>query len=471
MQLWLAFLLVSVLAGFGFTVYQFQRVNHFRQVDGELETRVAALSRAVREAGFTRGPRPGGPPDPRPSGPPPLDPPPSAIPRSDLPISADTAALFSSGGYYYIVWRRDDRLLKQSAGAPPDSPPPQNFERDTLVHWRTREPFREAFHCSGLGDCALAGRSIEADLAATRNFAWALVAAGGAVLAVGLGIGWWLTTRAIRPIEQISAAASRISHGNLSERIAVADRGNELGQLAGILNSTFARLEAAFARQRQFTADAAHELRTPLAVIISETQTTLTRERTASEYREALEGCLDTAQQMRRLTESLLELARFDAAGGAAASSEIDLAETARCSVEKIRRLADLRGVRIHCHLAPARTRSVSDRLGQVITNLLSNAIEYNRTDGEVRIATSAAADAAILTVSDTGVGISGADLPHIFERFYRADRSRSRAEGHAGLGLAICRAIVDAEGGNIQVVSTVNSGTTFTVRLPASHK
>src|SRR5207247_3191460 len=112
---------------------------------------------------------------------------------------------------------------------------------------------------------------------------------------------------------EISAAASRISAGNLSERIGGTDPDTELGRLVGVLNSAFARLEAAFAQQRQFAADASHELRTPLAVIISETQTVLARERSAAEYRETVAACLDTAQQMRRLTESLLDLARLEA--------------------------------------------------------------------------------------------------------------------------------------------------------------
>ena len=223
---------------------------------------------------------------------------------------------------------------------------PRISERDTLPHYRTRKQFREAAHCSGMGDCVLAGRSVAADVLAMRNFAWTLPTAGGAILALGPGLGFWFTTRAIRPIETISAAASRISHGNLSERVEGAGSGDELGSLAEVLNSTFARLESAFARQRQFTADAAHELRTPLAVIISETQTTLARERTAAEYRETVEACLDTAQQMRRLTESLLELARFDADEDHP-RGDVDVAETARLCVERIRFLAKQRGIEI----------------------------------------------------------------------------------------------------------------------------
>src|SRR5207244_1099981 len=195
---------------------------------------------------------------------------------------------------------------------------------------------------------------------------------------VGLCGGGWPTTRAIRPVEDMSAAASRISAGNLSERITGANADNEFGRLAGVLNSTFARLEAAFAQPRQFTADASPELRTPLAVIISEAQTALARERSSGEYRETVEACLDTAQQMRRLTESLLELARFDASQEHLQREDLDLSESTRACVERIRPLAHERGIHIHCDLAPTRVCGDADRLGQVITNLLTNAIHYN---------------------------------------------------------------------------------------------
>jgi heavy metal sensor kinase len=280
-------------------------------------------------------------------------------------------------------------------------------------------------------------------------------------------VAWWLTTRAVRPIEQISAAASRISRGNLSERIRVADRGDELTQLADVLNSTFARLESAFARQQQFTADAAHELRTPVAVLISETQSTLARERSAAEYRETVKADLDVAQQMRRLTESLLELARFEAGDEAASQSEVDLAERARACVERIAPLAAQHGIRIHSDFAPAQGVINTHRADKVVTNLLTNAIHYNKPGGEVHITTRGEADAAVLTVADTGIGIAAADLPHIFDRFYRVDKARSRDEGHTGLGLAICKAIVDAEGGTLETASTLDIGTKFTVRLP----
>ena len=179
-----------------------------------------------------------------------------------------------------------------------------------------------------------------------------------------------------------------------------------------------------------------------------------------------MEACLDTAQQMRRLTESLLELARYDA-NEDHPRGEVDLAETAGRCVGKITPLAKQHRIRIDTDFAPARALTNADRLSQVIVNLLTNAIYYNQAEGTVRISTRVEGDRAAIAVADTGIGISAADLPHIFDRFYRADKTRSRVEGHTGLGLAISKAIVEAEGGSIEVDSAAGAGATFTVRLP----
>lgn len=204
-------------------------------------------------------------------------------------------------------------------------------------------------------------------------------------------------------------------------------------------------------------------------MIISEAQTVLARERSSAEYRETVEACLDAAQQMRRLTEELLELARFDASQEPLQRERFDWSENVRACVERIRPLAQERGIQIHCDLAPARVDGDADRLGQVITNLLTNAIHYNRSNGEIRVSCRAENAAAIVTIADTGQGIAAEDLPHIFERFYRADKSRSRAAGRSGLGLAISKAIVDAHGGTIAATSQPGAGTIFTVRLEST--
>lgn len=287
---------------------------------------------------------------------------------------------------------------------------------------------------------------------------------------LGLWGGWLLAGRALRPVEVIGAAASRISAGNLAERIDIAETDSELGRLATVLNSTFARLEASFATQQQFVADASHELRTPIAVLIAEAQATLVRPRGAGEYRATLDTCLETAQRMRRLTEQLLQLARLDTGQEVFECHLCDLAETARTAVERVRPLASERGIAIECNLTRAEANADPERIGQVVVNLLSNAIRFNRQHGVIRVRSGAENGAAFLSVADTGIGIAEADFEHIFDRFYRGDSARTHASGGTGLGLAISRAIVAAHGGSIAVSSRAGEGSEFVVRLPTTN-
>lgn len=511
LQLWLGFWLVCVLSGFGVTAYQLHRLNVLNQIDRELERRVAALGVAMRppppfgdhkgRPPFERGipgleeTGPHGPFDlrrvPPPfddrAGPPHSDPGPSDGPfrrggpegrgpqgprfgPRELWLPPPVAALFEDTGtndHYFAVWSAAAEEIRRSTNAPADLSTPSTPARKERNGARLLGSRRELFHFTERGECILVGRSAASDLDSLRAFARWLFAAGGGVLALGLGGGWWLTTKAIKPVEDISAAASRISAGHLSERIAMPDTDDELGRLAGVLNSTFDRLEKAFTQQKQLTADAAHELRTPLAVLITEAQTALARPRNAEEYRETVEGCLDAAQQMRRLTESLLELARFEAGEERVARQPVQLAELAGECVECLGPLAREGGVSVACETRPAEVLGDADWLGQVAANLLRNAIHHTKPGGEIRVATRCENGTGILTVADTGSGIQPEDLPHIFERFYRGDKSRARATGRYGLGLAISKAIVDAHGGDISVSSAVGVGTTFTVSIP----
>jgi heavy metal sensor kinase len=326
---------------------------------------------------------------------------------------------------------------------------------------------RETYQFTETGECVLTGYDMAEDLEAIKRFSWWLAAAGGGVLALGLGGGWLLISGAISPIWQISTTARRISEGNLAERIDIADTDSELGRLASVLNSTFARLEASFAQQKQFSADASHELRTPMSVIISEIQTTLAQPRSGAEYREAFAICLQAAQQMRKLTQSLLQLARYDSGQEELRRIRLDLAIQARLGAELMAPLAKERRIRLVYSLTPTIIRADADRLSQVIINLIGNAIHYNREHGEVRITSRPENDAGVLTVEDTGLGISPEDLPHLCKRFYRANKARVHADGHHGLGLAICKAIVEAHGGTVHVSSRPGIGSTFTVHLP----
>ena len=204
-----------------------------------------------------------------------------------------------------------------------------------------------------------------------------------------------------------------------------------------------------------------------MTVILTHAQNGLASEGLTEEPREAFEACQRAAQRMRRLLESLLELARIDAGQERMKHQPFDLAEVAREMVELVEPLARARSIAIHTDLSPTPTTGDAVRIAQVITNLLTNAIEHNREGGDVRVSTGAAADAARFTVADNGPGIAAADLPHVFERFYRADAARSGAKSNAGLGLAISKAIVEAHGGTLRVASAEGSGASFTLHLP----
>ena len=395
--------------------------------------------------------------------------PPAPFPRR---LSPQELSLFegpATNAFYYAVWARDGRLLSRSVSAPGGgeiSRPSQSLQPDEA---RMRGTLRELFRFTPLGECMLVGKDIDRDLVELRRFAGLLLGAGGAVLVFGLAGGWWLSTGAIRPINDISATALKISSWELSLRIPAGDTDNELGQLAAILNSTFARLEAAFQQQARFTSDAAHELRTPVSVLLTQTQSALTRERPAAEYRETIEACQRASQRMRGLIESLLELASLDAAHQPLKRATFNLSQTAAECLELVRPLAAERDITLHAELPPMECLGDSDRVALVITNLLTNAIYYNKDQGEIRISVNQDRCAVTLTVADTGLGISADDLPHVFERFWRADPSRSRANGRTGLGLAIAKSIVEAHGGSIEAVSELNKGSTFTIRLPSA--
>jgi heavy metal sensor kinase len=299
--------------------------------------------------------------------------------------------------------------------------------------------------------------------------AWRLTGAGGIVLALGLIGGWWLATRAISPIQSISATAGKIAAGDLSQRIQAEERESELGRLVGVLNSTFAQLEAAFVQQGRFTSDAAHELRTPVTVLLTRIQTTLAQRREVGQYQETLEICQRTVQRMRRLIESLLQLARLDSGQESMKRERFDLTRMIEENVELVQPLASNGKICIHQSGTKVLYTGDRDRLAQVVSNLLSNAIEYNRPHGEIWVEAGATDDSIVITVEDNGMGIRERDLPHLFTRFYRADPSRTSDRGRTGLGLAISKAIVEAHGGHIEVVSSLGQGSTFTVRLPCA--
>ncbi|HEV2694912.1 MAG TPA: ATP-binding protein [Verrucomicrobiae bacterium] len=471
--LWMACLLTLILTGLGIAVYHIHLADQLSQFDDRLQSRVVTMSAALYAPSIP------GPDELQLDGTnvvasdtnaiatvPPLD----TTEPGAMQLSPDIIRLLSTSNtnsFYFVLWPHGDiTSVKESANTPVGETRPHIANKDTGTYIRVHGLYREAFHVTERGDCVLVGRIATEEYDDASRFARFVFLGCAGLLGLALASAWGLLVRALRPLEKISAAALKIASGDLSQRINVPEMDSELGRLAAVLNSTFARLETSFDQQKQFTSDASHELRTPIAVLISEAQTTLTRERSPDDYREALTASLDAAQKMRRLTESLLELARLDAGQEMLRREKTNLATIVQDSVKFVRALAVEAHVQIHCDLEDAMIFCDAGRIAQVITNLLTNAINYNYDGGEIRISTRLEGRTAVLAVADTGQGIALGDLPRVFERFFQADESRTA--GNSGLGLSICKAIVEAHGGSIEVKSIIQRGSTFTVRLPA---
>ena len=371
---------------------------------------------------------------------------------------------------YFVVWLDKSKALKESPRPAEVAAP----EFDTTLgdnpgqlQTRQRGPVREAIIAGKHGTQVLVGRSIQRELAELTALAWQLVLTGLGVLTIGLAGGFFLSMRAVRPIAAMSSAAAGISAANLSQRINVREVDSELGDLASILNEMFGRLEGAFERQARFTADASHELRTPLAVMLSCAELALSRPRDAADYQQTLDTCVRASRRMKSIIEGLLTLARADAGKLELHREPLDLGELVRDAVAMLEPLAAQRNVNLSVEAGDLELTGDVTRLAQVVTNLLSNAINYNRPGGSVQVTLEASGQEVAIAVADTGCGIPDEDRPHIFERFYRVDKARSREPGGSGLGLAICTSIIQAHGGSITFTSELNQGTTFVVHLP----
>lgn len=297
---------------------------------------------------------------------------------------------------------------------------------------------------------------------------WILLLSGPAALAVAALGGWLLAGAALAPVARMTRTASEIGVDRLGERVDVPSAQDELHTLAVTLNDMLARLEAGLAERRQLVADASHELRTPLAIMRTELDVALAAGGLPPEAVEVLESEREEVERMSLIVADLLALARFDEGSQCLESAPVALHEIAASAVEGRRPLAEAHGVRLDSSLAPATVTGDAACLAQVVTNLVDNAIEHGGDGCTVTVSLEVRDGRAVLTVADTGPGIPAADLPHVFERFYRADASRARATGGSGLGLSIVKETVEAHGGTVSAGSVPGRGATFTVRLTA---
>jgi heavy metal sensor kinase len=284
------------------------------------------------------------------------------------------------------------------------------------------------------------------------------------------GVGYFLARRALAPVDRLRTMTDEVTAERLDRRLPVANPHDEMGQLAQTINAMIARLERSFAEVRRFTADASHELRTPLTVLRTEVEVALGKPMSPDETAQLLGSTLEECERLTRLTDQLLTLARQDASPITGANEPVGLVECLASVVETMRPLAEAREVDLH--FSPGDQTISAQLLGeaallrQVFINLLDNAIKYSTPGGSVEVGVRIDKVNATVSVADAGEGIAAEHLPHVFNRFYRVDKARTRAAGGSGLGLSIARSIVEAHGGRIQLESTPGRGTTVTVVL-----
>ena len=280
--------------------------------------------------------------------------------------------------------------------------------------------------------------------------------------------GYWLMRRSLRPVDEITTRAEGITSTNLSERLPVIKTGDEMERLSASLNRMIARLEEAFHHIHRFSADASHELRTPLTILQLELGEIVQNKNLDPEIADQIGSALEETERLSRIVENLLTISRLDAGEVKMEKAVLNLGDLARSTAEQMKLLAEEKSLEMRCRFEePILVWGDQSRLKQVVVNLVANAIKYTPERGEIAVAVRSDHGRAVLEVSDNGVGIPQHAIPHIFERFYRADKARSRDSGGAGLGLAIVKAICSAHGAEVRIFSQEGKGSRFTVVMP----
>ena len=277
-----------------------------------------------------------------------------------------------------------------------------------------------------------------------------------------------LVQRSLSPVTGLMNAAENISLHNLGRRLPVTETGDKLEHLSRALNRMIVRLDDAFQQVSRFTADASHELRTPLTIMRGELESILRRPHLADDLRENLTVVLEEVERLAHIIEELLIIARIEAGEAKIEQRLFDLGMLVATTVEQMRLLGEEKEIALKVNVAQGvLVEADAGHIKQVVVNLLDNAIKFTPQKGAIGVNVFRQSGVAVLAVRDTGIGIAEEHLPHIFDRFYRTDKTRSRAVGGAGLGLSIVRSICLAHGGAVRVESTENKGSCFTVTLP----
>ncbi|HTF66113.1 MAG TPA: ATP-binding protein [Edaphobacter sp.] len=326
------------------------------------------------------------------------------------------------------------------------------------------------------------GQPYTVQVAAPMHEAFEAIEAFGIILVLTIPVlllgasagGYWISKRALDPVDVISRAAQRISIESLADRLPTPQTGDQLQRLTETLNQMFSRLEASVRRIKQFTADASHELRAPIALIRTTAEVAVQRRtRQANEYLEALDDILEESERTSQIVDSLMLLARTDAGKEVLERAPTDISSVCRAAIDQGEKLARHRSVQLSASIpeCPIPVHGDAEALRRAVLILIDNAVKYTPEGGSVRIDLNTNDGFVKVTVTDTGIGIEPADLPHIFDRFWRADKARSRAYGGAGLGLPIAKWIVETHAGSITVESELGNGSAFALKVPLDKK
>jgi heavy metal sensor kinase len=313
------------------------------------------------------------------------------------------------------------------------------------------------------------GASAESVQAALEQLLVAFGIAVPALVVVAIAGGYFLVRQAMKPVDEVIRTAEQISSHNLAAGVPVAATGDELQRLSTALNNMFRRLDEAFQHNKRFMADASHELRTPLTVVQCELEAV--RDLTANDpqAREIVANIIEDVEGLTRIVEELFALCRLDAGEAHQESVPFDFGSLVATTTDQMAVLAEDKRIRISKEAASVTIHGDRTRLKQVAVNLINNAIKFTPPGGAIRVAVQAQNGHAIFEVADNGIGIPRDALPHVFERFFRVAKARSREVGGAGLGLAIVQAICTAHGGSVAVESDEGKGSRFIVKLPLS--
>jgi two-component system, OmpR family, sensor kinase len=312
------------------------------------------------------------------------------------------------------------------------------------------------------------GMSLDDAYAVLRVGRW-LVLSISVVMLAGIGLtGALLARKALGPIDAIVRRARRIGESNLAERLPHPGTRDEIARLVETLNDMLGRLDRSFDAQRRFTADASHELRSPLSRLRAELEVTLRRSRTPREYEETLRSCLDEVERLQALTEELLALARLDASEESERAEALPIGDLVDAAIAAVAPEAKSRGVTVEVAPSSEIVVQVAPVAAKVaLANVLHNAVKFSPAGGLVKTVVDVDRDEAVVTVSDSGPGVAAEEVPRIFERFYRGAASRTSETAGIGLGLAIARALIERQGGRISVAVSDEQGATFRIHLP----